>query len=78
MSVNDKPVPVTLLTAAAEKYLGETLEKVEGKQLARSTFTAYRRVVNTFLPMPRKQKLSSRLPATISGAGSHGCNRNGT
>jgi integrase/recombinase XerD len=45
----DKPVRVTLLTGAGAEYLAETLAKVEGKQLARSTFTAYRRVVNTFL-----------------------------
>lgn len=52
----DKPVGVTLLTAAAQQYLDETLGKSVAKQLARSTYTAYRRVVNTFLPFATKAR----------------------
>jgi integrase/recombinase XerD len=53
---NDQPVAITLLTAAGKDYLDETLTKVEAGQLARSTFTAYRRVVNTFLPFVAKAR----------------------
>ena len=65
MAVNAKPALVTMLTTAGKDYLDEIEAKSDAKQLARSTFTAYRRVVNTFLPYAVKAKTFQQVTRTM-------------